>query len=171
MTIRTRLLPLILLSLALLVSGAPGVAAQAETTPPWRIPVAEPHDRIVVTVGDHDLDTMLAVTPGQQTLGMGYRNTLGADEAMLFVNESAEPRTFWMKGMRYCLDIIWIEQGIIVGAAENTCPDPEGTSDADRLRVSSPQPVTYVLETRAGWLADHGYGTGTRVTIPALPAS
>jgi len=166
-----RVLLLALLAATLLVATPAIVAAQAETTPPWRIPVDSARTKVNVVVGDNALVTDLAITSRQQQLGLGYRNTLGPDEAMLFVSDEASPRTFWMKGMRFCLDIIWIEGGEIVAAAENTCPDPAGTEDIDRLRVSSPSDVTFVLEVNAGWLDEHGYGVGTQVTIPELPAA
>jgi uncharacterized membrane protein (UPF0127 family) len=162
-----RITVLVCLLVALVIGASPALAQS--TIPPWRQGFATPHDRVTVMVGDQQLDTMLAVTAKQQQLGMGYRNSLGENEAMLFVGTEPEPKTFWMKGMRYCLDIIWVEGGKIVGAAENTCPDPAGTADADRLRVSSPVPVTHVLETRAGFLKDHGFGVGTDVIIPELP--
>jgi uncharacterized membrane protein (UPF0127 family) len=162
----------IVLLLALFVALSGGsVLAQSATTPPWRVEVDAAREKVDLVVGEHSLVTELAITSRQQQLGLGYRNHLGWDSAMLFISESPSPKTFWMKGMRMCLDIIWIEGGEIVGAAENTCPDPEGTDDADRLRVSSPGPVTYVLEVNAGWLDAHGYGVGTKVTIPELPAT
>jgi uncharacterized membrane protein (UPF0127 family) len=95
---------------------------------------------------------------------------------MLFVDEVAERQTFWMKGMRFCIDIVWIEvtevgaaavRGAqIAGAAESVCPDPPGTPDAERARYASPVPVRYVLEVPAGWLKAHGLGVGAPVRIP-----
>jgi uncharacterized membrane protein (UPF0127 family) len=41
---------------------------------------------------------------------------------MLFVYGDAGARSFWMFEMRFCLDIIWIDDGRIVGAAEGACP-------------------------------------------------
>jgi uncharacterized membrane protein (UPF0127 family) len=158
------------LLMALLMVTSSSAVAQSPTTPPWRIPLDPARVTVNVVVGDDSLLTELAISGDQQTLGLGYRNELKADSAMLFVNDSAAPRTFWMKGMRFCLDIVWIQAGEIAGAAENTCPDPAGTLDQDRARVTSPEPVTYVLEVNAGWLASHGYGVGTKVTIPDLPA-
>ena len=155
------------LCLILLVPSS--VSAQSGTVPPWRVPLDPVRQVVEVTVGDQVLQTELAIYGRQQTLGLGYRNSLADDAAMLFVNKESAPHTFWMKGMRFCLDIIWIEQGEIVGAAENACPDPAGTADADRARFASPGPVTYVLEVNAGWLQEHGYGAGTPVIIPALP--
>jgi uncharacterized membrane protein (UPF0127 family) len=157
-------------AMALTVQSIP-VAAQSVTIPPWRVSGDSAREKATITVGEHKLVTDLALTSKQQQLGLGYRNSLGWDEAMLFVNKAPEPQSFWMKGMRFCLDIIWIEGGKIVGAAENTCPDPPGTPDPEKLRVSSPEPVTYVLEVNAGWLAAHGYGVGTEVVIPDLAGS
>ena len=74
---------------------------------------------------------------------------------MLFIFEDASVRTFWMKGMRFCLDIIWIESGGIVGAAQNVCPMPD-VPEPDLPRYSSDVPVTYVLEVPAGWMDEHG---------------
>jgi uncharacterized membrane protein (UPF0127 family) len=68
-----------------------------------------------------------------------------------------------MKGMRFCLDIVWIEWGVIQGAAEGVCPPPPGTADADLPSYRSPVPVSYVLEVPAGWLAANGLGVGTAV--------
>lgn len=167
---RIRQLTMIVPMLLLLLIPSSGLA-QSATTPPWWVETSEARQVVNVVVGNNALRTELVLTSDEQALGLGYRNGLESDSAMLFVNDDASPRSFWMKGMRFCLDIIWIENGIIVGAAENTCPDPEGTADADRLRVTSPSPVTYVLEVNAGWLADRGYGVGTTVTIPEVPAA
>jgi uncharacterized membrane protein (UPF0127 family) len=167
---RARALLVIVVIVTLAMQSVP-VAAQSVTIPPWRVSGDTAREKATITVGEHELVADLALTSKQQQLGLGYRNSLGWDEAMLFVKQASEPQTFWMKGMRFCLDIIWIEGGRIVGAAENTCPDPPGTPDPEKLRVSSPEPVTYVLEVNAGWLAEHGYGVGTEVVIPELSGS
>ena len=133
---------------------------------PWRESLDAPPHRTTIVVGEHELDVELAVTSRQQTLGLGYRNGLEDGSGMLFVNDAAQPQSFWMKGMRFCLDIIWIEGGAITGAAESVCPDPDGIEDVDRPRYASLEPVTYVLEVPAGWLERNGYGPGTPVEIP-----
>ena len=88
---------------------------------------------------------------------------------MLFLFEGPEPQSFWMRGMQFCIDIIWIENGVIQGAAESVCPEPPGTADGDLPSYDSPVPVTYVLEVPAGWLDAYGLGAGTPVEgLPAL---
>lgn len=139
------------------------------TLPPWRRGLPDGRDVATIVVGETSLDVDLAIDGAQQSLGLGYRNGLEPGTGMLFVGTDPMPRTFWMKGMRFCLDIIWIDGEEITGAAESVCPDPAGTADVDRARFSSPGPVTYVLEVPAGWMAEHGYGPGTVVDLSQVP--
>ena len=148
---------------------SPVAAQPGETIPPWHQPLPKGRQEAQITVGDTPLEVQLAITPAEQQLGLGYRNGLESGTGMLFINEQASTQTFWMKGMRFCLDIIWIEGGEITGAAESVCPDPPGTEDADRARFSSEVPVTHVLEVPAGWMDEHGYGPGTPVDLSQLP--
>jgi uncharacterized membrane protein (UPF0127 family) len=141
--------------------------AQRTEAPPWRTPMPEARARAEITVGETPVTVELARTAAESALGLGYRNGLPEGGGMLFIFPEQTDLMFWMKGMRFCLDIIWIVDDEIVGAEENACPDPEGTSDADRERFPSPVPANYVLEMPAGWMAEHGYGPGTRVEMPA----
>lgn len=161
---RTRLTFLIL-ALTLLSSSV-AFAAQRSETPPWRTPLPEALPTAEILVGDTPLTVELARRPEETSLGLGYRNGLEDGTGMLFMFPDPSERTFWMKGMRFCLDIVWILDGEITGAAENACPDVDGTADSDRARFPSTGYVNYVLEVPAGWMAEHGYGPGTQVELP-----
>jgi uncharacterized membrane protein (UPF0127 family) len=157
----------LLLVLATSIAGSIGPAsAQREPVPPWREPMPAARSTAEIVVGDTPLTVELALASDEQSLGLGYRNGLEPGTGMLFVFPEPAERSFWMKGMRFCLDIIWIANGEVVGAAENACPDPEGTADADRPNYLSEVPVTHVLEVPAGWIDEHGYGPGTTVELP-----
>ena len=162
---RRRLLSLALAGLGPAALGYGAGAAQGEIRAPWQPQVA-PLDTTEITVGDQRLTVELAMTPESRARGLGYRQGLAPGTGMLFVFPEPNERSFWMKGMRFCLDIIWIEDGQIVGAAEGACPDPAGTADADRASFVSEAPVQLVLEVPAGWLAEHGFGPGTPVEVP-----
>jgi uncharacterized membrane protein (UPF0127 family) len=84
---------------------------------------------------------------------------------MLFVYDGAANHSFWMKGMRFCLDIVWITDDRVVGATEAICPAPAGTPNEAIPRTRSPEPVQYVLEVPAGWMERHDVGPGSPVTI------
>jgi uncharacterized membrane protein (UPF0127 family) len=150
----------LLLAVMIVLSTVGGTLAQV--APPWRHQVA-PLQTTEIAVGGVPLTVELAVEAADKSRGLGYRDGLEPGTGMLFVFDSASPRSFWMKGMRFCLDIIWIENGAIQGAAESVCPDPAGTEDADRPSYVSPVPVSYVLEVPAGWLDANGFGEGTPV--------
>ncbi len=140
----------------------------AQIAPPWRHQVA-PLQTSEILVGGVPLTVELAYQPADLQRGLGYRDGLAPGTGMLFLFEQPAPRSFWMQGMRFCLDIIWIEDGAIQGAAESVCPDPADIADADRPTQKSPVPVSYVLEVPAGWMAEHGVTTGTAVeNLPYL---
>ncbi len=162
---RTFLRVLAIVVVVLSLSGG-GAMAQRQPVPPWREPLPPARTTAEIVVGDTIVPVDLAITRDEQSLGLGYRNGLDADSGMLFVFEDASPRSFWMMGMRFCLDIVWIAGDQIVGAADSVCPPPPGTAVGDYPTYPSGVPVTHVLEVNAGWLADHGYGAGTPVAIP-----
>jgi uncharacterized protein len=142
----------------------PAIALAKPAVPSWRDQHPWSTEAATVVVGDQTLQAEIADTSALQTRGLGYRDGLAPGTAMLFVFDTASQRTFWMKGMRFCLDIVWIEGGLVTGAAESVCPEP-GTPDADLARYSSGVAVQYVIEVPAGWMAIHGYGPGTPVQI------
>jgi uncharacterized membrane protein (UPF0127 family) len=139
----------------------------APATPPWRYDTPFSTETASVTVGETTIRAEIADTPDLQTRGLGYRDGLRPGWGMIFVFGKPSYQSFWMKGMRFCLDIIWIESGQVVGAAERVCPIP-GATDAKLPSYTSPKPVTYVLEMPAGWLDAIGAGPGTpaRITLP-----
>ena len=152
------LLVLVLVPVQVRAQEGPAV----EVRPPWQsqFPVL---NRVDLLVGETPLVVELSDEPWERGRGLSYRWGLRPGTGMLFESDNDAPRSYWMKGMRFCLDIIWIDDGEIKGAAENACPDPEMIEDADRERFSSGESVQYVLEMPAGWMAEHGYGPGTPV--------
>src|SRR3989338_662243 len=57
----------------------------------------------------------LAVTPAQRERGLSGRDRLEPRSGMLFVFEDDGVRGFWMKGMTFPIDIIWIDDERVVG--------------------------------------------------------
>lgn len=150
---------------ALLVIGISTVTVAAKpVVPPWRLDLPWTSYSAIVTVGDIEIEAEIADTNALRSRGLSFRDGLEPGHGMIFIFDDASPRSFWMREMRFCLDIIWIENGEIVGAAEHACPEP-GVADQDLQRYRSPEPVTYVLEMPAGWLDKNGFGVGTPVTI------
>lgn len=64
----------------------------------------------------------------ERELGLSYFKTLPADQGMLFLFDQSGRYPFWMKGMNFPLDIIWLKKVSgdtfqVVYVAENVGPD------------------------------------------------
>jgi uncharacterized protein len=158
---------LLAVALATVVLTGGVLAQESAVRPPWQAAQVPDRQTATITVGTTPLNVELAITPAERERGLGYRAGLDPGTGMLFIDDSAKVQTFWMKGMRFCLDIVWIDGAQIVGAAQSVCPMPYGTPDNQLPIYSSPEPVQYVLEVPAGWLAANGYGSGTPVDLSA----
>jgi len=86
-------------------------------------------------------------TPALRAQGLSGRASLAADEGMLFLFETSAIQSFWMKDMRFPIDIVWIRDGKIVGITPEV-PLPSPPHALPQYR--SPVPCDVVLEVRAG---------------------
>jgi len=161
-------MPTFLLAMTMAIGLVGGVSAPGASPLAYQI-ASSNVQTAEITVGGVPLTVELAYRPADRALGLGSRDGLAPGTGMLFLFEGPAPRSFWMRDMQFCIDIIWIENGVIQGAAESVCPEPPGTADTDLASYFSPVPVTYVLEVPAGWLDAYGLGAGTPVEgLPSL---
>lgn len=93
----------------------------------------------------------VAQSEDERKKGLSGRDNLAPDSGMLFVLGTKTQPTFWMKGMKIPLDIIWIDDNKIVKIDKNI-PSPQIDTPDDKLELyQSKQPVDYVLEVNAGF--------------------
>lgn len=122
---------------------------------------------VAMRVGNAELSVEIRKTPMERTHGLSGRPDLQNDRGILFVFEEPDVYPFWMKEMRFPIDIIWIERGsditgqpIVADVTANISPDsfPE--------RFTPPVPVRYAIEVNAGWAEQHGIQIGDPVVLP-----
>ncbi|MDZ4221625.1 MAG: DUF192 domain-containing protein, partial [Patescibacteria group bacterium] len=70
-------------------------------------------------VGEAMVSVEVVRTSRDQSLGLSNRESLPQNAGMLFVYDDALVRDFWMRGMRFPLDVIWIAEGVVVGTQEH----------------------------------------------------
>ena len=104
----------------------------------------------------------LALTPQQHAKGLMGREELPEDRGMLFVFTYPEVQTFWMKNMKFSIDIIWLDQNGTVLGIENEVPPCRQEPCPVYI---SPAPVKYVLEVKAGLCKKEGLRVGDILTI------
>ena len=112
----------------------------------------------------------VADTHERQRLGLGGRDELGRERGMWFDLGGTGNATFWMRGMRFPIDIVWISDDFVVTGVAERLPFPEpGTPDSALPRFSSRVPIRYVLEINAGLAEELGIGEGSVVTFTPQP--
>ncbi len=107
----------------------------------------------------------IADTEAERNQGLMHREDLPLGEGMLFVLDSPQTVTIWMKNTLIPLDIIFIDENNIVTNVEQADVEPAGTPDSELLRYYSERPVKWVVEINQGLAAEYGIEEGTSVII------
>ncbi len=102
-----------------------------------------------VQIGAQRFAVEVAATPATRERGLSGHERLAPDSGMWFVLPEAGTTGFWMRGMRFPIDLIWVGPNRrVVGAATlPVCRD-------DPCPITYPAaPAAYVLEIGAGRFA------------------
>jgi len=88
-----------------------------------KIAVAYGHG-VVVLDKRVSFEVLICQKEQEYTLGLGNRVALPKNQAMLFpyFEQQPEERLFWMKGMLFALDILWIRDGRVVHIEKRLAP-------------------------------------------------
>lgn len=107
----------------------------------------------------------VARTEEEKQRGLSGRESLPTDEGMLFIFDTRDRHSFWMKEMNFPIDIIFIDGDTIVSISENAQP-PADNADTGDLQVYSPtEPADKALEVNAGLAKKHNLKPGDKVQI------
>jgi uncharacterized protein len=118
------------------------------------------YQQVNVSLNGFPLVADISITGEQKTRGLSVKDTLNENEGMLFVFENEAEHIFWMKDMRFPIDIIWLDSNKTIIHIEHNvqpcsfgsfCPTykPDGNS-------------LYVLETVAGFANKYAIVQGTQ---------
>jgi uncharacterized membrane protein (UPF0127 family) len=157
------------LPVAVLLLAACGGTTARQLTPPAFATSAAGLPTTALTTADRTITVEVAADTPARELGLGGRDGLPADAGMLFDLQQPATASFWMKGMRFALDMVWIDDAKrIVATARDVQPQP-GAPDSALTLYHSPSPVRYVVEVNAGAADRLGLTDGTTVRFE-LPA-
>jgi uncharacterized membrane protein (UPF0127 family) len=162
---------------ALGIGGAlllPAALSSGKATPPsaprqpaWLATRQEPY--AMVQLGTAVVWARLAITADERTRGLSGTERLEPDEGMLFVYTVKGRHPFWMRGMLFSIDMIWIDTDQVVDIKpDRPIPGPN-QSEIDLPIYSPTADANYVLEVSAGWAAANNVTVGTPVTITFPP--
>ena len=109
----------------------------------------------------------IADTPEKQEKGLGERDSLAWDHGMYFEYSQPAFYAFWMKGMRFSIDIIWLRNGRIVGFEANVPFERGGNGPTLRPH----ELIDAVLEVPAGYATASGWQIGDPVRFERVKAN
>lgn len=102
----------------------------------------------------------VADTPALREKGLSGKDPLLPLEGLLFVFPQDGSYSFWMKDMKFSIDILWISSdGYIVHALQALSPESYPHT------FTSPEPARYVLELPSGFMERHEIFVGDKVNL------
>ncbi|TBR08544.1 MAG: DUF192 domain-containing protein [Candidatus Nitrosotenuis sp.] len=128
--------------------------------------IREKYHQAKVDVNGFEIMADIAMTPDQQEKGLSVKDTLKENEGMLFIFQREGKYNFWMNGMKFPIDILWldtagkvvhIESNLQPCVSEKDCPDFAPSKDA-----------LYVLETASGFAERHDIKIGTDIDFQLI---
>jgi uncharacterized membrane protein (UPF0127 family) len=142
----------------LLSQGRLNFSSLSKKTPPAK----------TVKIGGEEITLLIAQTPEERSRGLSNREKLESGQGMLFIFDSQDVTpAFWMKDMRFAIDIIWINDERVVQINQNVEPEP-GVADSNLKLYAPPGPIDYVLEVNAGTATEKGFKVGDAVDLSRL---
>lgn len=117
--------------------------------------------QVNVTVNGVELVADVAATNDQRSKGLSVKDTLNEDEAMLFVFSTEREHSFWMKNMKFPIDIIWLDGDKEVVHVEHSLEPCVPDSPCQTYKPNDDS--LYVLETVAGFAQKYNVTENTRV--------
>lgn len=151
--------------------GTVGAASSTSstTTPAVTAPLVDgenpPLAEEQLSVDGATFNVEIASTILEQSRGLSFRPSLGANDGMLFIFGSGSTQTFWMKDMNFALDMIWISGNTVAGFAQNVPAPASGVQIWQLPLYTSPANIDKVLEVNAGTVAQYNIKVGDAVTI------
>jgi uncharacterized membrane protein (UPF0127 family) len=101
----------------------------------------------------------LAQTDQEISTGLMDVRSMAADEGMLFIFGSDEPRSFWMANTPLSLDMFFVDSGFRIRRIHAS------TTPLSHESYASGDPVRYVIETNAGYALTHDITEGHSIRI------
>lgn len=114
-------------------------------------------------VAQVDVLASIASTSEARIKGLSGTPSLPVGVVKLFVFDKSDIWSFWMKDMKYPIDIIWLDEKTTVIHIEKVI-----TPATYPASYSSISPARYVIETKAGFVELNQIEIGDEVILPAI---
>jgi uncharacterized membrane protein (UPF0127 family) len=115
------------------------------------------HD-LTIKIGDNYINAEVPENAQKKETGLSGRACIGPDQGMLFVFSKPDKYDFWMKDMKFPIDIVWLNENKMVIDVT-----PELSPSTYPKTFTSKDLSKYVLELQAGRAQQLNIGEGTQL--------
>jgi len=119
----------------------------------------------IITINNQSFKVAVADSQRKWEIGLSETKSLQKDQGMIFLFDKSDYYSFWMKNMKFPIDIIYINNDTIVTIKNNVqlIKDKENP-----IIYSSTQPANKVLEIQAGLSEKYNFRKGDKVQYENL---
>lgn len=119
-----------------------------------------------IIVNDKTLNVKIAKSEKDKQIGLSKTNKIAENQGMLFIFDDSDFHSFWMKNMKFPIDIIYIKGDKVTTVIENAKPS---TSSDENLEIFQPDEASdKVLEVNAGIAKKYNIKKGTIIKTGSL---
>ncbi len=90
-------------------------------------PRQDDRETIQIKIGETLYTTEISRTTEARAKGLSERDSLCNNCAMLFIFDTPGRYGFWMKDMRFAIDILWLKEGRVIYKKSNASPEETET--------------------------------------------
>lgn len=120
----------------------------------------------IANIKTHEFQLLIARSETDKQIGLSKHDNLAADKAMVFIFEKPDYHRFWMKDMKFPIDLIFIKGNKIVKIYENA---PKLKEPIDNIPIySPPELIDKALEINAGLSKKYNFKIGDVVEFRNL---
>ena len=113
-----------------------------------------------IIIGNVAVKIEVATSPTEKQKGLSGRNFMQKNSGMLFIFSQPDFYPFWMKDMKFPIDIIWLDENLrIINIEKNITPDSFPKKFTPQL------PAKYALEVNGGWSDKNKIKEGVNIKV------
>lgn len=120
---------------------------------------------VQIKIGSNMLKAEVASTSAERAKGLSGRPSIASDSGMLFVFDSPGKYQFWMKNMKFPIDMIFVSQGQVVDLLKDVPAPSPNQKDADLAHYQPVADIDMVLEVESGYVDKHNIVKGDSLSL------
>jgi uncharacterized protein len=120
----------------------------------------------IVTINKQSFKVAVALSQQERETGLSKTKSISPNQGMIFLFEKPDYYPFWMKNMKFPIDIIYINRDKIVTIRNNVFPPKDNKENP--IVYTPSEPADKVLEIQANISQKYNFRNGDKVKYENL---